>query len=43
VDGRALSMLTQEKLLKKPYKILGGSASVLAEEIEKLKAPSDIA
>jgi hypothetical protein len=36
-------MLTEEKLLKKPYKIFKGPAFVLAEEIEKLKAPSGIA
>ena len=40
VNGSALLLLTEEKLVKKPYKIAGGPAANLAAAIEKLRAPT---
>jgi hypothetical protein len=42
-EWKALLTFTKDELIKKPYKFLGGSASNLAEAIEKLKSPSSIA
>jgi hypothetical protein len=39
VNGKALWTFTEDKLLKEPYKMPGGSAIALALAIEKLKQP----
>ena len=40
VDGIALLLLTEEKLVKHPYNIAGGPAAKLAAAIENLRAPT---
>jgi hypothetical protein len=42
VDGQVLLALTEEKLVKKPYKILGGPATKLEIAIKALQTPSGI-
>jgi len=38
VDGEALLVLTEEKLIKPPYELPGGAATKLASAVAKLKA-----